>query len=57
VSITRLENATLLVAILNCDILKTILKRAAHEDKEERREERGKKIKKKQISKEHQIFD
>jgi hypothetical protein len=32
---------------LNCDILKTILKRAAHEDKEERREERGKKIKKK----------
>lgn len=46
-SITRLENATLLVAILNCDILKTILKRAAHEDKEERREKRGKKIKKK----------
>jgi hypothetical protein len=40
VYITRLENATYkLVTILNCDILKTILKW----DKEERREERRKK--------------
>jgi len=54
VSITRLENVTFkLVVILNCNILETILKRAAHEDKEKRREERGKK---KQILKEHQIF-